>query len=201
MEESKSDPWIRDQITQVQEGKVDPNYTVKNGILYFQGKFCIGPLSNLQPWLLEELHGSNIGGHSGFYRTLRHVQQCFFWKGMNKFIHEFVACCSICQQIKSSTLKPMGLLQSLPIPLAVCEDLSMDFVTDLPTTKGHFVIVIVVDRLTKYCHLGSLPASYSASSVADFFIKHNIQLHGVPKTLVSNHDKVFIRNFWKEILV
>lgn len=76
----------------------------------------------------------------------------------------------------------------------------MDFVTGLSATKEHSVIVVVVDRLTKYCHLGSLPAGYSTPMVADFFIKHIIRLHSVPKTLVSDKDKVFVRHFWKEIL-
>lgn len=68
-------------------------------------------------------------------------------------------------------LKPMGLLQPLPIPMATWEDLSMDFVTGLPAVRGHMVIIVVVDRLSKYCHLGSLSANYSAMLVADYFIK------------------------------
>lgn len=76
--EGKSDPWICDMITKVQEGNFDPNYMVKNDILYFQGRFCVGPSSDLRFRLLEELHASTVGGHSGFYCTLRRVQQCFF---------------------------------------------------------------------------------------------------------------------------
>lgn len=148
-DEEKLDPWIRNIITKVQEGNFDPNYTVKNGIPYFQGRFYVGPSSDLCSRLLEELYTSTIGGHSGFYRMLHRVQQCFFWKCMNKFIREFVAQCTVCQQVKSSTLTPMGLLQLLPIPIAIWEDLSMDFVTSLSATKGHSVIVVVVDRLTK----------------------------------------------------
>lgn len=76
----------------------------------------------------------------------------------------------------------------------------MDFVIGLSVTRGHSVIVVVVDRLTKYCHLGSLLGGYSIPMVADYFIKHIIRLHNVPKTLISDRDKVFISRFWKEIL-
>lgn len=93
----------------------------------------------------------------------------------------------------------MGLLQPLPIPVAVWEDVSMDFVIGLPPTKGQAVIVVVVDRLTKYCHLGSLPANYLATLVADYFIKQVVRLHDVPKTIVSDWDKIFISKFWKEL--
>lgn len=69
----------------------------------------------------------------------------------------------------------MELFQPLPIPVAVWEDLHMEFMTGLPPVKGKSVIVVVVDQLTKYCHFGSLLASYSASSVVEHFIKQIIR--------------------------
>lgn len=93
----------------------------------------------------------------------------------------------------------MGLLQPLPILIAIWEDVRMDFITELPLVKGHTVIVVVVDRLTKYFHLGSLSASYSTSSVAEYFIKQIIRLHRIPKTIISDRDKIFLSKFWKEI--
>lgn len=114
-------------------------------------------------------------------------------------MHEFVAQCLICQQTKVAVSKPMGLLQPFLIPMAISEDVSMDFVTSLPPVKGLFVIIVVVDRLSKYCHLGSLPASYTASSVVDYFIKQVAWLHGIPKTVVSDRDKIFLSKFWREI--
>lgn len=59
--------------------------------------------------------------------------------------------------------------------------------------------MVVVDRLTKYFHLGSLLASYSAITIADYFINQIVRLHNIPKTIVSDRDKVFLSRFWKEI--
>lgn len=58
---------------------------------------------------------------------------------------------------------------------------------------------MVVDRLSKYCHIGSLLATYSATTVVEFFIKQIVRLHGVPKTMVSDRDKVFLSRFWQEL--
>lgn len=66
---------------------------------------------------------------------------------------------------------------------------------------GHSVIIVVVDRLTNYSHLGSLPAGYSASSIASYFVKQIIRLHDIPKTIVSDQDKIFLSKFWKEIFL
>lgn len=65
--------------------------------------------------------------------------------------------------------------------------------------KRQSVIITVVNRLSKYCHLGSLPVGYSATSVVDFFVKQIIKLHGVPKKIISDRDKIFLSKFWQEL--
>lgn len=130
--------------------------------------------------ILQELHGSNLGRHSGYFRTLYRVHQQFYWVGMTRFIKDFIAGCATCQQIKVTPAKPLGFLQPLEIPSAIWEEIGLDFITRLPTVKGQSVIIVVVDRLSKYCHLGSLAASYSASTVAEYFVKQIFRLHGIP---------------------
>lgn len=67
--------------------------------------------------------------------------------------------------------------------------------------QGHSVIIVVIDRLSKYCHLGSLSAKYSSSMVVDYFTCKGIRLHGIPKTIVSDKDKIFLSRLWKEIFM
>lgn len=75
----------------------------------------------------------------------------------------------------------------------------MDFITGLPTVRGKSVIVVVVDRLSKYCHLRALSAGYTASFIADYFVQQIVRLHGVPKTITSDCDKIFMSKLWKEL--
>lgn len=89
MEEGKTDPWIREICANIESGEADPDYTVKEDIVYFRMRFCIGPSFALRQTIVEELHNSWMGGHAGYYQTLQRVRQHFFWRGMNNFIHDF----------------------------------------------------------------------------------------------------------------
>ena len=60
--------------------------------------------------------------------------------------------CLVCQQNKVETINTPGLLQPLSIPSQRWEEVSMDFITGLPKSEGKSVIMVVVDRLTKYAH-------------------------------------------------
>lgn len=39
--------------------------------------------------------------------------------------------------------------------------------------------------------------TFFAKQVADHCIQEVIR-HGVPKSIISDHDKIFLRHFWKE---
>ncbi|GKD24672.1 transposon ty3-I gag-pol polyprotein, partial [Tanacetum coccineum] len=55
--------------------------------------------------------------------------------------------------VKIEHQRASGLLQPLEIPMWKWDEISMDFVTGLPTTqKRHDTIWVVVDRLTKSTH-------------------------------------------------
>ena len=60
----------------------------------------------------------------------------------------------------------------------------------LPKSHGFEVILVVVDRLTKYIHFLPLSHPYTAAKV-DIF-----RLHGMPQSIVSGKDVVFTSKFW-----
>jgi len=110
-----------------------------------------------------------------------------------------VAECLVCQQNKVETIKILGLLQPLSIPSQCWEEVSMDFITGLPKSEGKSVIMVVVDRLTKYAHFCALSHSFKASIDSTAFMETIQKLHGNPKIIVSDRDPIFTRNFWTEL--
>lgn len=135
----------------------------------------------------------------GIKKTLARLQQNFYWDSMAHDVSEFVKQCLICQQVKTVNKKPGGLLQPIPPPTRVWEDLSMDFVCGLPLSDGYTVIFVVVDRFSKGAHFGALPSSYTAYKVARMFISMVAKHHGMPKSIISDRDPIFISKFWQAL--
>ncbi|KAM2650971.1 hypothetical protein EV1_014910 [Malus domestica] len=133
--------------------------------------------------------------YSGFLRTYKRVRGNFNWLGLKKAIKSFVSTCDTCQRNNYEAIKPPGLLQPLPIPSQIWTDIAMDFIEGLPQTHGRNVIFIVVDRLSKYAHFIPIKHPYSAVKVADIFICEVFLLHGMPATIISDRDPVFISHF------
>ncbi|GKF62082.1 DNA/RNA polymerases superfamily protein, partial [Tanacetum coccineum] len=77
-------------------------------------------------------------------------------------------------------------------------EISMDFVTGLPTTqKRHDAIWVVVNRLTKSAHFLPIRKNYGISKLADIFRQEIVRLHGTPTSIMSDRDPKFTSYFWK----
>ncbi|GJU14800.1 retrotransposon-related protein [Tanacetum coccineum] len=113
-------------------------------------------------------------------------------KGLKRMVRQFVKECDTCQRQKPDLSAYLGFLQPLPIPERIWTEVSMDFIEKLPNSQGKTVIMVVVDRLSKYAHFMPLLHPFNASQVAQVFLDGVYKLHGLPESIVSDRDKVFL---------
>jgi transposase InsO family protein len=99
--------------------------------------------------------------------------------------------------MKISRHTPYGILNPLPVPEHLWQDISMDFVTGLPISDGHDVIWVVIDQLTKMRHLVPCSTTVDAKELANLFIMNIFHLHGLPNSIISDRGPQFASRFWK----
>jgi hypothetical protein len=178
---------------------VSPGYSWHNDKLWYKGHLYLSKQPQLKSTMLSELHANPTVVHSGFTKTYDRVRCSFFWDGMKKDVRTFVAECDVCQRNKGEAIKPPGTLQPLLIPPAIWRDISMDFSVGLPKSRNKSVIMVVVDRLSKYAHFCALKHPFTTSTVAQLFMDQIFKLHGMPHSIVSDRDPTFTSNFWQEL--
>jgi len=93
-------------------------------------------------------------------------------------VQQYCSECPLCQANKASNQKPAGQAQPLPIPERPWEQISMDFIMDLPASgKQKFTAVaVVVDRLSKMAVFIPCHTTSTAPDVAELFIER-VQCH------------------------
>lgn len=168
--ETRSSHEMRKIVKDISDGRAPPHLSYVDGLVYYNRRIYVGSRSSGRIPILTEYHSSPSASHPGFERTLRRVSAGFYWRNMKKKVKRFVEDCVVCQTTKYSTQKPVGLLQPFPIPSQVWEDVSMDFFTGLPQSRGYTTIMVVEDRLSKYAHFAPLPTRFDALKVAHLFI-------------------------------
>lgn len=53
--------------------------------------------------------------------------------------------------------------------------------------------------MSKYGHFLPLREYFNSQTVADLFIHHVAKLHGIPKSIISDCDKIFTSCFWQHL--
>ena len=155
----------------------------------------VGRDHGLQTQILNWFHSLGLGGHSGVHATYQRMSTILYWKGMWKSVREFVRNCSVCQQNKAENMASPGLLQPLSIPTSIFSDISMDFVKGLPRLGSKDVILVVVDRLTKYNHFIPLANPFTIDMVANAFMEYVYKLHENPGSIAYDRGPTFVSKF------
>ena len=144
------------------------------------------------PEVLDSEHDSKVAGHFGQDKTIELIRRNFWWPKMDEQIIQYIQSCTNCQQDKSRRHKKYGLLSPLELPHAPWQSIAMDFITDLPPSRGCTELWVVIDRFTKMAHFIPLPPDgKKAEDLARIFAKEIWRLHGLPRDIISDRDARF----------
>ena len=93
-------------------------WSLSDGLLYFQGKIYVPDTSNLRRQIIALSHDSRLAGHSGRWKTLELVSQNYWWPQMSRYVGRYISTCDMCLWTKSFHHPLTRELHPLPIPSA-----------------------------------------------------------------------------------
>jgi hypothetical protein len=173
-------------------------YMIQEGLLFKGNQLCILKCS-MRENLLKEKHNGGLGGNFGHDKTFAKLNESYFWLGMRADVKRFMDRCRIFQHSKGRR-QNAGFYQPLPIPEKSWDAISMDFVLGLPKTqRGFDSIFVVVDRFSKMSHFIPCQKTSDTTHIANLFFKEVIQLHGLPRSIISDRDTKFVGHFWRTL--
>ena len=150
----------------------------------------------------EIFHESPTSGHPGFFKTLALLKEHYWWPLMSKMVKQFIDGCTACQQMKSNThptaapLMPIRSHAHRPF-----QQITMDFITDLPESDGFDSIFIVVDQgLTKGVILMPCNKTITAEQTADLYIRNVFKNFGLPDVMISDRGPQFASHVFKGMM-
>ncbi|GJY14356.1 reverse transcriptase domain-containing protein [Tanacetum coccineum] len=171
-----------------------------DGTRYIKNQSWLPLFGNLRDLIMHESHKLKYSIHPGSDKMYQDLKKLYWWPNMKAIIAEYVGKCLTCSRVKAECQKPSGLLIQPEIPTWKWERITMDFVTKLPkTSNGHDTIWVIVDRLTKSAHFIPTRETDSMETLTRLYIKEIVSRHGVPISIISDHDSHFTSRFWQSM--
>jgi hypothetical protein len=173
------------------------------GMLRYKGQAYVPDDEALKAEILTMNHDDPSAGHLGVSKTLELIQRKYYWQGMRQDVKRWIQTCAICQRTKLRRHRPYGTLAPLPRPRGPWQEITMDFITDLPECQWngnkYDACLIVVDRYTKMARYIACTKTITASELADLFLRRIVRDFGTPEGIVSDRGPQFTSNFWASL--
>jgi hypothetical protein len=147
--------------------------------------------------LLYQYHDKD--NHFGITKTCQKLAAEFFWPNLSRDVRKYINSCATCLQNKSNNQAPAGFLHSLPIPADCFSDIAIDFVGPLPKSQGFDAVAVFTDRLTNYIKIEPTYTTATAEDTARLVYRSWTWQFGLPRSIVSDRNKLFTSKFWKEL--
>jgi hypothetical protein len=104
---------------------------------------------------------------------------------MSQFVHNYVNGCATCQTTKIHPRTRIPL-QPNQVPTGIWKSVTMDFVTDLPPTKGFDSMFVVVDRFSKATIVSPCRKDITAEGTSQLYLEQVWRRTGLPQQVISD---------------
>jgi hypothetical protein len=138
-------------------------------------------------------------GHPGIKKTVELLWRNYHWLSLWQDITEYMRTCIPCQQMKVFSLQASGLLNLLPPLKEPWEQVTADFIVELPESQGYDAILVAANRHTKHAHFVPSVSAVSAEGTACLFCDHVWKHHGWAQKIITDRGTQFMAKFTRAL--
>lgn len=189
-----------------------PDLKLQDGLVYKRTRFSIRDEEEngcaWKLWLprgltqqaIKNAHDSPETCHGGSAKTMKRLQEWYYWPNMPTEVKEYVRQCEVCA---TSNVPNKQMRPTMGQPIEVCrsfQNLYIDFLGEYPSTKnGNRYIFICIDQLTKFVFLKPMKKS-TAYNVCKFFEEELMSTFGVPEMVFSDNARQFLSKEFQKMM-
>ena len=127
------------------------------------------------------------------------VTRNYWWPGVTREVKRYVEGCDQCQRMKNRVEMLAGKLKPNKILERLWQHISVDFITKLPMSKGHDLILVVYDRFSKMSHFMATTEKTMAEGLARLFRDNVWKLYGLLESVISDRGPQFAAGMMREL--
>ena len=136
-------------------------------------------------------------GHQGNTCTYCLIKHQYYWMGMNKDIHKYIANCALCHREKAKIQNYP--LQMKEIPYRPFNKIAIDLVTECETSiSGNKHILTIIGHLPGWPEAFPIP-DQSADTIVSTFINKYLPVHMCPRYILSDNGTEFKNNLIDQV--
>ncbi|GJZ17360.1 putative reverse transcriptase domain-containing protein [Tanacetum coccineum] len=166
-----------------------------DGTLCLNGRSWLPCYGDLRTVIMHESHKSKYSIHPGSEKMYQDMKKLYWWPNMKANIATYVSKSLTCAKVKAEHQRPLGLLVQPDIPQRKWDNITMDLVTKLPkSSQGYNTIWVIIDQLTKSVIFVPMRETGLMDKLARMYLKEMVMRHGIPLSIICDHDPWFASN-------
>ena len=151
--------------------------------------------------IIRRYYDDEFAEHFEYKQTVELTQCSYNWSGFSKDIKVYCRHCILCQKDKIRRHKLYELLKLLSISTRVWGSVTINFITDLSSSKSYNeavynTVLVTVDRLTKMAHYTVMRKNIDVFTLTELFLYKHVRLHRIPNNLITDWGAVFTLKYW-----
>ena len=162
----------------------------ENCLLYTDYLYVAADTS-LHTEIIRRYHDDEFAEHFEYKWTVELTQCSYNWSDFSKDIKVYCRHCILCQKDKTRRHKLYELLKLLSTSTRVWGSMTMNFITDLSSSKGYNravynTVLVTVNKLTKMTHYTVIRKDIDASTLTELFLYKHVRLHEILNNLITD---------------